>query len=115
MITPIDTARQAIRRDHSTGKTPDFRTALACAHPDQFPVELIQHAQMWLNVTQAKLGPCRSTQKPTEQQAAEFLSLAHWPTLHAVLSQLIADRTRVGGSYGWYIAHAVRELYDEDL
>ena len=107
--------RETIRRDRITGKTKQWRDALATAQPDQFAAELVEHAQNWLHAAQSKLGPCRKTSGPTRQQAAEFLSLAHWPTLHAILCGLIASRVKVGGSYGWFIQYAVKELYDEEL
>jgi hypothetical protein len=93
----------------------DARNARAIAQPADFPDELLATAASWLQLVQQKLGPCRQTAPPSAQQTAEFLAIADWGKLQSVLGRMVANRTPAAGSYGFFAAHAMREIYGEEL
>jgi hypothetical protein len=93
----------------------DARLAISIAQPESYNHDLMESAASWLYTCQSKLGPSRNTAPPTDDQTAAFLAVAPWIDLQKLLTSIISRRTPTGASYGWYVAHAMRELYGEEL
>ena len=93
----------------------DPRMRMAIAQASDYPGELIVSCSIYMEAIQSKLGPSRITSEPPTDTVAMFLSLSDWPTLQDILNKIVARRTPTGASYGWFVQHALREIYGEEL
>jgi hypothetical protein len=48
---------------------------------------------------------------PDDAITAQFLTVAEWPRLEALLCDLAAERKEAGYSYGWYITVALQRIH----
>jgi hypothetical protein len=48
---------------------------------------------------------------PDDVITAQFLAIAEWPRLEALLSELAAERKEAGYSYGWYVTVALQRIH----
>lgn len=48
---------------------------------------------------------------PDDKITAQFLSIAEWPRLEALLFDLASERKEAGYSYGWYISVALQRIH----
>src|SRR6185312_17106440 len=48
---------------------------------------------------------------PDDKITAQFLAIAEWPKLEALLLDLISERNVAGYSYGWYITVALQRIH----
>jgi hypothetical protein len=48
---------------------------------------------------------------PDDAITAQFLAVAEWPRLEAMLSDLAAERKEAGYSYGWYVTVALQRIH----
>ena len=49
--------------------------------------------------------------RPDDAIAAQFLAVAEWPRLEALLCDLAAERKEAGYSYGWYVTVALQRIH----
>src|SRR6185437_14250586 len=48
---------------------------------------------------------------PDDAITAQFLTVAEWPRLEVLLSDLAAERKETGYSYGWYVTVALQRIH----
>ena len=48
---------------------------------------------------------------PDDAITAQFLAIAEWPRLEALLYDLAAERKEAGYSYGWYVTVALQRIH----
>jgi hypothetical protein len=53
----------------------------------------------------------RLSSLPDDKITAQFLSIAEWPKLEALLFDLASERKEAGYSYGWYITVALQRIH----
>lgn len=86
---------------------------LLTARPSDFPADRRRDARRWLHGYQAKMSRDRSTAEkpPDEKLIAQFLSVAEWPRLEAMLYDLLAERQEPGSRYAWYVSVALQRIH----
>ena len=53
----------------------------------------------------------RLSSMPDDVITSQFLSVAEWPRLTALLSELASERKEAGYSYGWYVTVALQRIH----
>jgi hypothetical protein len=75
---------------------------------DETTFEAARHA---LHSHQAKHARERNPNSPDDQIVAEFLAIAEWPRLEAMLYDLAAERKEAGYSYAWFVTVALQRIH----
>jgi hypothetical protein len=83
------------------------------AQKDDFDEELFELARNRIASHHAKFAreANRLSALPDDKITAQFLAIAEWPKLEALLFDLASERKEAGYSYGWYITVALQRIY----
>jgi len=83
------------------------------ARPKQFSEADIQRARGWMHTYAGKL-PHREVPQPhppDDTMVAQFLAVAPWPRLEALLYDLMAERKECGYNYAWFTSVALQRIH----
>ena len=84
---------------------------LAKAKAKNYNSEKIAAARQWLHGYMAKLGREPHLHPPDDAITAQFLAVAEWPCLEALLYELLAERKEPGHSYAWFVTVALQRIH----
>jgi hypothetical protein len=84
------------------------------AHPRQFEKELIEKARGWLLGYKRKLGGQTTCHPPDDTLCAQFLSIAPWPDLEAMLYDLMKQEACPGIQDAWFVSVALHRIHGID-
>ena len=101
----------AARLDSEPRLTPILDRVLK-SRPANFDKAEIRKAREWLHGYMVKVGNDPDAHPPDDFITAQFLSLADWPRLEALLRELFAERHRPEISYGWFITIGLQRIHN---
>jgi hypothetical protein len=70
----------------------------------------ITHAANWMHRIMLDFGPNRLIHRPDKRITREFLAVAPWPALSAMLRDLHTQKVKPGHSYAWFVATAQQRI-----
>lgn len=71
----------------------------------------VARCREWLYGYMRKFGRTPEPHPPDSQIVAQFLAIAEWPRLEALLTALFRERRQPGHSYAWFVAVALNRLH----
>lgn len=77
----------------------------------KYDAEQIRVARNALHSYMLKFGRQENAKPPDEKITAQFLDIAPWPELTAVLYDLQAERKEPGYSYAWFVTVATQRIH----
>ena len=77
-------------------------------HHDEHTTNL---ARSWMFKLMTTYGPNRDAHPPDTKITREFLNIAPWPRLEALLRELMNARTPIGEQYAWFVTVAMQRIH----
>jgi hypothetical protein len=81
------------------------------ATPKDYDPNKLQTARDFLMGYMRKLGDEQNAHPPDDFITAQFLAIAEWPRLEAMLYDLMAERKAPAHSYAWFVTVAIQRMW----